>query len=128
MGDALLYNRNDGVGVDPRPRDRSRIPGHNTEAGRVTGFLIGCIANAKTAGPEDLLACQRSLKKLHSLGILHGDINKYNFLVRDGGVVIVDFETASRTGDEGELEKEYQRLEALLRNPFYEEWVGVFGS
>lgn len=74
------------------------------------------------------MACQRSLKKLHSLGILHGDINKYNFLVRDGGVVIVDFETASRTGDEGELEKEYQRLEALLRNPFYEEWVGVFGS
>lgn len=91
--------------------------GHITEAGRVTGFLMEHIDNAKTAGPEDLAACQRSLKKLHALGILHGDINKHNFLVRGGEVVLVDFETAERTEDEEELEKEYRRLGASLGDP-----------
>ena len=54
---------------------------------------------------------------------MHGDLNKHNFLVRGGEVVLVDFETAERTEDEGKLEREYRRLEASLGDP--STWGGV---
>lgn len=93
--------------------------GHLTEAGSVTGFLMEYIDGARTAGPGDLAACQRSLAKLHSLGIRHGDINKHKFLAQDGEAVLVDFETAERTGDGGSWRRSIggwkRRLRTLLR-------------
>lgn len=44
-----------------------------TEDGRVIGFLMERVRNARHADPQDLEACQETLPRLHALGIRHGD-------------------------------------------------------
>ncbi|KAI0542037.1 hypothetical protein GGR58DRAFT_510393 [Xylaria digitata] len=61
--------------------------GHIMEAGRRIGFVVEHVDGARTPGPIDLSTCQSALAKLHSLGIIHGDINKHNFLIRHGKAV-----------------------------------------
>lgn len=100
-----------GSGIAPR------FLGHLTEEGRVIGFVLEYIDNAKTAGLEDLAACQGVLKRLHSLGVKHGDINKHNFLVQGDRVVLLDFETAKKCASLGDLEAEYRQLGESLQNP-----------
>ncbi|KAF5010597.1 hypothetical protein FDECE_3263 [Fusarium decemcellulare] len=96
--------------------------GHIHENGRVIGFLLEEVPGARTAEPEDLAACQNSLRKLHELGILHGDINKHNFLIRggdgeDGGeAVLIDFETAHKCDDQDLLDAEYNDLQERLED------------
>uniref|UniRef100_A0A0D2Y229 Protein kinase domain-containing protein n=1 Tax=Fusarium oxysporum (strain Fo5176) TaxID=660025 RepID=A0A0D2Y229_FUSOF len=91
--------------------------GHIHENGRVIGFLLEEIHNARTAEPEDLAACQRSLQKLHDLGIVHGDINKHNFLIRqDGDAVLIDFETAYKCTDPDILDEEYRHVKESLED------------
>jgi hypothetical protein len=110
--ETVAYRWIEGSDVAPR------FLGHLTEEGRVIGFVLEYIGNARAAGPGDLAACQSVLKKLHSLGVKHGDINRHNFLVRDGGrVVLLDFETASKDVSRDELEAEYQRLTKSLQDP-----------
>lgn len=55
-----------------------------------------------------------ALSKLHELGIKHGDINKHNFLIRDGEVTVVDFDMAVKVGDVKELEHEMENLRGQL--------------
>ncbi|KAI1109136.1 hypothetical protein F5Y14DRAFT_43272 [Nemania sp. NC0429] len=121
VAETAAYEWIEGTGVGPQ------FLGHLTEAGRVIGFILENIGGARTAGPEDLKACQAALARLHSLGIKHGDINKHNFLVRDGGgeAVLIDFETARRCDNMAELEAEYQRLEASLRDPSFRGGVEI---
>ncbi|KAF4502884.1 alpha-galactosidase a precursor [Fusarium agapanthi] len=91
--------------------------GHIHENGRVIGFLLEEIHNARTAEPEDLATCQRSLQKLHDLGIVHGDINKHNFLIRqDGDAVLIDFETAYKCTDLDILDEEYRHVKESLED------------
>lgn len=68
------------TGVGPR------FLAHITEGinGRVIGFAMEWIPNARAAGPGDLEACKEALGRLHALGFILGDINNFNFLVRDG--------------------------------------------
>ncbi|RBR20694.1 uncharacterized protein FIESC28_05211 [Fusarium coffeatum] len=91
--------------------------GHIHENGRVIGFLVEEVRGARTAEPEDLAACQHSLRKLHDLGILHGDINKHNFLIgADGEAVLVDFETAHKCSDPELLDEEYRHVKERLED------------
>ncbi|UZP35579.1 hypothetical protein NXS19_003395 [Fusarium pseudograminearum] len=91
--------------------------GHIHENGRVIGFLVEEVRGARTAEPEDLAACQHSLRKLHELGILHGDINKHNFLIgADGEAVLVDFETAHKCSDPELLDEEYRHIKDRLED------------
>ncbi|KAH7375369.1 hypothetical protein B0T11DRAFT_345320 [Plectosphaerella cucumerina] len=90
--------------------------GHLTEEGRVIGFILEYVEDARTAETEDLAACQGLLSRLHALGIKHGDINKYNLLLRHDRVVMVDFETAERCNKSEELGAELQLLEQSLRD------------
>ncbi|KAK6072523.1 hypothetical protein SCUP515_07354 [Seiridium cupressi] len=106
--ETTAYEWIDGQGVGPK------FLGHLTEAGRVIGSVVEYIDGARTADIGDLAACRGALTKLHSLGIKHGDINKYNFLVREGKAVLVDSETAQRCIEKGELEAEYELLERSL--------------
>ncbi|KAB5551336.1 hypothetical protein GE09DRAFT_1174297 [Coniochaeta sp. 2T2.1] len=101
-----------GAGIGPR------FLGHLAEEGRVFGFILEYVGDVvRTTGPEDLDACRAVLRRLHSLGIKHGDINRHNFLVRDEGrVVLLDFETAEKGASPGELEEEERRLEESLRS------------
>ncbi|KAJ4861797.1 hypothetical protein T069G_02751 [Trichoderma breve] len=87
---------------------------HLTEAGSVFGFVTEYIDGARFADTRDLAACQESLSRLHSVGIKHGDINKYNFLIREGKAMLVDVEASQRCNEKQELEAEYEQLEASL--------------
>ena len=97
-----------------------RFLGHLTEGknGRVIGFLLEHISLARFAGLDDLEACQKALGKLHGLGILHGDVNRYNFLVQGEGeeksVTMIDFEAAQRVNDLDALQAEYKSLSEKL--------------
>jgi hypothetical protein len=87
--------------------------GHLTEGkdGRVVGFVAEWVQGARAAGPGDIESCKKALGRLHELGIKSGDINKHNFLVRDGhDVVLVDFETAMHDCSPRELEAEMSAL------------------
>ncbi|KAI0879221.1 hypothetical protein GGS24DRAFT_486698 [Hypoxylon argillaceum] len=77
-----------GKGIGPR------FLSHSTETGRVFGFVIENVDGARTAEPQDLAACQRILAKLHALEIKHGNINKHNFLIKNGEAVLMDIEMA----------------------------------
>ncbi|KAH7262450.1 hypothetical protein BKA59DRAFT_463782 [Fusarium tricinctum] len=92
--------------------------GHIHENGRVIGFLLEEVPGARTAEPGDLAACQRSLRRLHELGIMHGDINKHNFLIRgdDGEAVLIDFETTHKCSDPDLLDEEYRQVKERLED------------
>jgi tRNA A-37 threonylcarbamoyl transferase component Bud32 len=57
-----------------------------------------------------LAACQDVLQRLHALGIKRGDIDRFNFLVREGKAFLVDFEVAEKCNAVEELNDEYGRL------------------
>jgi hypothetical protein len=48
------------------------------------------------------------------LSILHGDLNKHNFLISERGAVLIDFETAKRAGNGETMEKELEGLAGQL--------------
>ena len=87
--------------------------GHLTEGGRVIGFLLQKL-NGRRAGFQDLARCEDVVRKLHALDILHGDVNRHNFLVNEEHVVLIDFETSVRSQDDGEKTKELQSLKKEL--------------
>ncbi|PPR02904.1 hypothetical protein CVT26_009750 [Gymnopilus dilepis] len=88
--------------------------GHVTEQGRAMGFLIEFL-EGRWAGIEDLAKCQEAVKKLHSQGILHGDLNRYNFIVSDEGQVrLIDFADAKLNASEEDMQKEYDSLPERL--------------
>lgn len=90
---------------------------HITEGkdGRVIGFAIEWVQGARAAGPGDLADCTKALGRLHELAIRSGDINRHNFLVRDGqDVVLIDFETAKHGCSARELDQEMDALEGSL--------------
>ena len=88
--------------------------GHISEEGRVIGFLIELILDARHAAPQDLPACQAALSRLHALGFKHGDINRHNILIRDGKATLIDFDNTSRCDNVEALSEEFQRLAGAL--------------
>jgi len=101
--------------------------GHLTEGkdGRVVGFVVEWVQGARAAGSGDIEGCKKALGRLHRLGIKSGDINKHNFLVRDGHeVVLVDFETAKHNCSPQELEDEMATLKSSLEDTSFRGGVG----
>ncbi|KJX98034.1 hypothetical protein TI39_contig443g00012 [Zymoseptoria brevis] len=90
--------------------------GNLVEDGRVIGFLMGDITDARHADIDDLSLCQEALRRLHQLGILHGDANKHNFLIKDGRAVLIDFDTARKCDDQEEFAKELNGLDEQLND------------
>lgn len=88
--------------------------GHLVEEGRIIGFVMERIDTARHATPDDLALCQTKLSHLHRLGIIHGDVNKFNFLIADGHVIIVDFECARKCEDPSSFETELRSLAEQL--------------
>ncbi|KAL8726955.1 MAG: hypothetical protein Q9166_006376 [cf. Caloplaca sp. 2 TL-2023] len=87
--------------------------GHITEGGRVIGFLLQKL-DGHHAGIEDLARCEDVVRKLHSLDILHSDLNRHNFLVDKDRIVLIDFETSTRSQDEGRKAEELRGLKKEL--------------
>lgn len=92
-----------------------RFLAHLTENGRVIGFLTEKLEGSP-AGIDDLASCQELVRRLHDLGLVHGDVNRYNFVVDrrpEGLTLLVDFEHAE--GYEEETgRKEIESLESEL--------------
>ncbi|KAJ9142580.1 Lipopolysaccharide kinase (Kdo/WaaP) family protein [Coniochaeta hoffmannii] len=75
--------------------------GHLTENGRTMGFLLQKV-DGESACVDDLASCEALLRRLHRLGLIHGDVNRHNFLidrVSGSGIRLVDFEHAEEFDD-----------------------------
>lgn len=106
--ETALYQVIDGHGIGPA------FLGHLTEHDRVIGFLIERL-EGRHGDIGDLDACQSVVKRLHSLGIVHGDLNKYNFIVGScGKISLIDFENARNDGSEEAMQEEYAHLTEQL--------------
>jgi len=111
--ETTAYQQINGSGIGPK------FLGHLSEGkdGRVVGFVVEWMQGARAAGPGDMKGCEKTLGRLHGLGIKLGDINKHNFLVRDGhDVVLVDFESAKRNCLPDELNREMSALKGNLED------------
>ena len=104
--ETAAYNWIDGHGIGPD------FLGHLTERGRVIGFMMSRVEEARHATPQDFNLCRRALEMLHTLKIKHGDINKHNFLVHNDSVTLIDFDGAVKNATAEELRDE---LESLAR-------------
>ncbi|RKU42300.1 hypothetical protein DL546_002367 [Coniochaeta pulveracea] len=103
--EAIAYQWVCDSAVDPK------FLGHLTE-GR-DGRWLASLLTALGARPKGRGA--RAYRRLPELGIKLGDINKHNFLVRDGhDVVLVDFETAKCGCSPTELDDEMDSLKSSL--------------
>lgn len=102
------YQLLEGSGLTPR------FLGHIHENGRIMGFLLEKIEGC-SASIQDLGICESALGKLHGLGFLHGDANRYNFIVTEEGVKLVDFERLQENASPGAMDKELEsvRLELI---------------
>ncbi|MDB5910725.1 MAG: putative alpha-galactosidase a protein [Massilia sp.] len=92
-----------------------RFLGHIHEAGRVIGLLLEKVPDGRSAEPADLEACVAALRRFHALGFVHGDCNKYNFIIRpDGQAVLIDFDKAKTCADPVLMDAEIASLEGQL--------------
>lgn len=101
--------------------------GHVTEGDRVIGFLLEQV-KGRHASIEDLGPCRATVGRLHELGIIHGDLNKHNFLVEGSRATLVDFEVARKSCDKDEMAKEMQGLEQQLRDVSGRGWRILEGA
>jgi hypothetical protein len=78
-----------------------RVLGHVAEQGRVIGILLERL-EGRCAAIKDLPACTAALRRLHDIGLVHGDVNRFNFVVNEqnGEVRMVDFEHAAAMDEE----------------------------
>lgn len=79
------------------------------------GFLLQKV-DAESACVDDLANCEALVCRLHCLGLIHGDVNRYNLLVdwvSGSGIRLVDFEHVEEF-DEGLARAELLSLPAEL--------------
>ena len=91
-----------------------RVLAHLTENNRIIGLLLEKVEGT-FASIEHLRACEASLRRFHAMGLVHGDVNRYNFIVdrSNGHVKMVDFEHA-KAFDETAAKLEIESLTTEL--------------
>ena len=90
-----------------------RFLAHVHENGRIMGFLLEKL-EGRPASFQDLDVCETALRKLHELGFVHGDVNRYNFLVTEKGVKLLDFESLGENASPESMRRELESLRAEL--------------
>jgi RIO-like serine/threonine protein kinase len=65
------------------------------------GFVLEKLNDMRSGYVGDLRECEQVLGMFHGLGFLHGDVNKYSFLVANDGVKVIDFERFEEESEEG---------------------------
>lgn len=100
------------------PNDRRiapRVLAQITENGRVIGLLLEKLVG-RFATLSDLAACESTVTRLHNAGVVHGDLNRYNFIVDDASdeVKLLDFEHAE-PWEETKASQEISTLSAELQ-------------
>ncbi|KAI7266472.1 hypothetical protein KC345_g8180 [Hortaea werneckii] len=91
-----------------------KVLAHVTEEGRVIGLLLQKM-EGEFAGPEDHDVCKKAILEMHAAGLIHGDVNRYNFLVdrEQDRAVLLDLEHAEEF-DEVSAQREIGSLAAEL--------------
>lgn len=56
--------------------------GHLAEHGRVIGFLLEK-REGRFASIDDIPVCRALVTQFHKAGLIHGDVNRYNFIIND---------------------------------------------
>jgi predicted Ser/Thr protein kinase len=84
--------------------------GYVSEEGRIIGFLMEKVEGARYPATSDYAMCEKTLTKLHRLGLLHGDLNKHNILVNSAGATLIDFECTRKSENIEEFEAEISNL------------------
>lgn len=95
-----------------------RLLGHLAEEGSFNGFIMGENHGCSLYHVKDHTLCEEALSKLHSLGILHGHVNKHNILIKDNRAILVDFGFARKSQDESACRKEMESLRGALADEF----------
>lgn len=81
--------------------------------GCMVGFVVEWVEGVRVVGLVDYDGCKKVLGWLYEFGIKFGDVNKYNFFVRDGyDVLLVDFEMVKWDCLFFELEEEMRVLKS----------------
>lgn len=101
------YQLLEGSGLAPR------FLAHVHENGRIMGFLLEK-TEGRSASFQDLSICEATLGKLHELGLVHGDANRYNFLVTEAGAKLLDFECLRENASPELMSKELENLRTEL--------------
>jgi len=65
--------------------------------------------------------CLDVIRRLHKVNVLHKDVNRYNFMVRDGCCWMCDFEDSEIDVSDKRLEKEEESLITTLQDDFRED-------
>jgi hypothetical protein len=58
---------------------------------QIIGFVCEKL-EGRFAGPDDYIMCKSRLQELHSYGVIHGDLNRFNIIITSRGLRFVDFE------------------------------------
>jgi len=90
-----------------------RFLAHVHENGRIIGFLLEKL-DGRPASFQDLSVCETALRKLHELGLVHGDVNRYNFLVTEEGAKLLDFECVQDNASPELMSRELETLRVEL--------------
>lgn len=78
------------------------------------GFVLEKV-EGRPAMIEDLSCCRSVLQRLHDPGLVHGDTNKYNFIVHDDKVLLISFEKSQFCPDDAEsMQNEVESLRGQL--------------
>ena len=57
--------------------------------------------NGRHPDVKDLEICEDVMLRLHTVGIVHGDLNKYNIVIEGDEAKFIDFEAATFRDDKG---------------------------
>ncbi|WQF82018.1 Putative protein kinase-like domain superfamily [Colletotrichum destructivum] len=79
-----------------------------------SGLAPRFLAHVHEHGRIDLNVCEAALRKLHGLGLLHGDVNRYSFIITQEGVKLLDFERAQENASPESMSKELKGLRTEL--------------
>lgn len=88
---------------------------YEEEENRVIGFLIEEL-HGRHPNIRDLRTCKYTVQQLHSIGIIHGDLNRYNIIITGHEAKLIDFEasTLQKEGHHEEASDELQKLTEKL--------------
>ena len=113
-----IYRLIDGEEIGPK------FLAHLTENGRTMGFLIEYL-DSHCATTADFSKCTAVLVRLHSLQLVHGDINRNNFLIVGDEAKLIDFDSCVK-GSEEMRAAEFDRLHSALMEDSYRgaPWLG----
>ncbi|KAI7219930.1 hypothetical protein KC333_g2662 [Hortaea werneckii] len=91
-----------------------KVLAHVTEEDRVIGLLLQRV-EGEFAGPDDYDVCRKAILEVHGAGLVHGDVNRYNFLVdrEQDRAILIDVEHAEEF-DEVSAQRELESLAAEL--------------